>query len=308
MRLIAALVLALTWTSPGPAAGQNGARPAAMSLVEAGFAADGATPRYTIEANGADIRDVLSALLRKTGKEYVIHQDVTGPVSFVLRDKTLIEILERLRSVAKPPIRLDIGEMVTVSLAPPSPGAIGIEGHQVGALNAPRNAGGQRASVGQQRPRIETIRVNNALVLQNQALAFGQPVNLAIPDDRPIPLKTALQQIESQTRVPIRLDPRVPSDIGLSARFTDTPLSLVLDSIGRTGALKWQAQADGALLIAPSDWMLVTVRGLPVWGQPSSACPQCRRPVLPSWAFCPHDGTPTQRQQRQAPQGRSRQP
>ncbi|MBM3494395.1 MAG: zinc ribbon domain-containing protein [Armatimonadetes bacterium] len=310
MRLLLALAVLAVAAGPIRAAAQNGTRPGALSIVESGLAPDGATPRYSIEANGADIRDVLAALLRKTGKEYVINQDVTGPVSFVLRDKTMDDILEVLRAVAKPAIVIERGAVVTVSVAPPSPvqtQALGGAATDSARRSGNRATGNQRApSAQQQRSQFEALRVNNASVLQNQALAFGQPVNLSIPDDRPVALRAALRQIELQTQVPIRLDPRVSSDIGLAARFTDTPLSLVLDSIGRTGALKWQAQADGSLLISPSDWLLVSVRGLPVWGQPSSVCPQCRRPVLPSWSFCPHDGTPVQKQLRQGAPGKSR--
>ncbi len=298
-RLFATFVAVLT-LAEWSAFAQNGARPGALSIVEAGLAADGSTPRYHVEANGADIRDVLAALLRKTGKEYVIHQDVTGPVSFVLRDKTLDQILESLKSVAKPAIVLTSGDVITVSVAPPSQAPL------VASNLAGRQPGGSRSANTQRPGRIETIRVNNPLVFQNQAALFNQPVTLAIPDDKPVALKVALRQIEAQTQVPIRLDPRVPSDIGLAARFTDTPLSLVLDSIGRTGALKWQAQMDGSILVGPSDWLLVTVRGVPAWGHPAGYCPRCRRPVLPSWSFCPHDGTPLTRQNRQSPPRTSR--
>jgi hypothetical protein len=293
------LFLALFMALPLVAAGQNGMRPGALSIIEAGFAADGVTPRYTIEANGADIRDVLSALLRKTGKEYAINQDVTGPVSFVLRDKTLEEILERLQAVARPAISIQRGAMITVATVPPSAGESASR-----AMAAPTGQA-KRTGLGQQ-SRIEVIRPGQAALFGGQAGAWNRPVNLAIPDDRPIPLRTALRQIEVQTQVPIRLDPRVPTDIGLAARFTDTPLSLVLDSIGRTGALKWQSQSDGSILIAPTDWMLVTVRGLPVWGQPANVCPSCRRPVLPSWSFCPYDGVPLKRSGNQVAPGRSR--
>ena len=289
-----ALWLTILLVHAGGALAQNGYRPGALSIVEAGLSADGTTPRYHIEANGADIRDVLSAVLRKTGKEYIVSQDVTGPVSFVLRAKTLDQILQTLQGLSKPPIAIKTGDIVTVSIAPPPQSPLGLAGNN-------RMAPGGLSTDRAQRPgRAATIRVNSPLALQNQAALFNAPVTLAIPDDKPVPLKVALGQIASQTQVPIRLDPRVPSDIGLAARFTNTPLSLVLDSIGRTGALKWQAQADGSILIGPSDWMLVTVRGIPVWGHPGNSCPKCRRPVLPSWSFCPYDGTPLSRQNRQS--------
>ncbi len=290
-----AILLTLVTVATLSAHAQNGTRPGALSLIEAGLAADGTTPRYHIEANGADIRDVIASLLRKTGKEYVINQDVTGPVSFVLRDKTLDQILQTLQSIAKPAIAVAFGDVVKVSIAPPPQSQLGTTNTGV------RPPAGIRTDNGQRPGRTETIRITNPAVLQNQAALFNQPVTLAIPDDKPVPLKIALGQISTQTQVPIRLDPRIPSDVGLAARFTETPLALVLDTIGRTGALKWQIQADGSILIGPSDYLLVTVRGVPAWGQPAGTCPTCRRPVLQSWGFCPHDGTPLTRQNRQSP-------
>ncbi len=129
-------------------------------------------------------------------------------------------------------------------------------------------------------------------VMQNQIPALGRPVTLSIPDERPMPLRSVALQLEQQTRIPIRLDPRVPGDVGVAARFTDTPLSLVLESIARTGALKWQLRQDGTVVLAPSDWLLLSLRGVPAWGDPASVCPSCGRPVLGSWSFCPYDGKP----------------
>lgn len=286
MKLRTALIICVLGPLASPAIGQNGSRPSALSIVESGLAADGVTPRYSIEANGADIRDVLAAVLRKSGKEYTINQDVTGPISFVLRDKTLDEILDRLQAAAKPAITITRGDMISVATATAA---------SIGDADTPSASQASRAGLGSG-SRIHTIRPSQAIILPNQVAALDRRVTLAIPDDQPIALRTALRQIESQTRVPIRLDPRIPADIGLAARFTDTPLSLVLDSIGRTGALKWQMQLDGSILLAPTDWMLVSVRGVPVWGQPAATCPRCSRPVLPAWSFCPHDGTPLARQ------------
>ncbi len=286
----------------GPVRAQNGSRPGALSLIEAGFAADGSTPRYTLEANGADLRDVLAALLRKTGKEFVINQDVTGPISLELRDRTLDEILSYLAKVAHPPIVVKRGDMITVATAPP----VVATGEAAGAKPDAQAARNEKAQSGD-RGRLAVFQANYAQFVPGQTLTLGQPVNLVIPDERPMPLRTVLRQIEGQTRVPIRLDPRVPADVGVAARFTETPLSLVLESIGRTGALKWQLRPDGSVLITPSDWLLVTVRGVPTWSNPSVSCPGCGRPVLPSWSFCPHDGKPLSiRNQQRAIQGKPR--
>lgn len=288
MTLLAAASLGLT----APSLAQNSARSAALTIIEAGFAADGTTPRYTLEANGADLRDVLSALLRKTGKEFVIHQDVTGPISLVLKDKTLPDILSTITKITRPQVEIRFGDVITVAVAPP---VMESGNAPVAAQSAPTVSS-----------RVAAIRTSQMQSAVTQVPLLAQPVTLSIPDDRPVALRSVLLQVEGQTRIPIRLDPRVPADVGVAARFTETPLSLVLDSMARTGALKWQLRPDGTILIAPSDWLLVTVRGVPVLGNPSGVCPTCGKPVLPSWRFCPHDGTPLgQRGQRQgAPRGR----
>lgn len=288
-----AAALAALWCAPaGHARAQGSARMGALSLVEAGFAADGKTLRYSLEANGADLQDVLAALLRKTGREYVINQDITGPISLTLRDKTLDDILQAICGLARPPITLQMGDRITVALAPAANDPAAQPGHEA----RPSAAAG-----------VTALRTQYAPVLPGQSLTLGRPVSLSIPDDRPAPLRTVLQQIEGQTRVPIRLDPRIPGDIGVAARFTDTPLSLVLESVGRTGALKWQLRPDGSVWIAPSDWLLVSVRGLPAWGHPTQTCPTCKKPVLPSWRYCPSDGTALRRQDApSAPPSRSR--
>lgn len=298
-----AISLTLGLSTNARARVQNGTRPAALSIIEAGLAPDGATPRYTIEASGADLRDVLAALLRKTNREFVINQDVTGPVSMVLRDKTLDDILAHLCRVARPPIVIQRGEMITVATVPPT-----ATSHETDAVAAPaaRLDGRPERAMAEPSGRTATIRTNYA-PLAGQTLTLVQPVTLAIPDERPVALRAVLQQIEAQTRVPIRLDPRIPGDVGVAARFTDTPLSLVLESIGRTGALKWQFRPDGSVLVAPTDRMLLTVRGIPAWGSPSGVCPQCGRPVLSSWSYCPHDGRPlTSRSQGQRARPNSR--
>lgn len=276
-------ILTLLISTPLIAAAQNGGRSGALTLIEAGFAADGVTPRYSLEANGADLREVLAALLKKTGKEYVIDQDVTGPVSLVLRDKTLDEILQRLAQLARPPILIRSGETITVHLAPEVPAS---------PEDKPRKPA---------EPGLAAIRTRYAPVVPSQTLTLGQPVTLAIPEDRPVALRAVLVQVERQTGVPLRLDPRVPADVAVAARFTDTPLSLVLDSIARTGALKWQLQRDGSVLIAPTDVLVLSLRGVQAFSS-VAVCPSCGRSVLPGWKFCPHDGTPlTVRGQGQSP-------
>lgn len=280
MRWMVAIATAAALCVTMTAVAQNGSRSGALTIIEAGYAPDGTTPRYTVDANGADLRDLLAALLRKTGKEFVINQDVAGPISLTLKDKTLDDILAFVCKVARPPIVIKQGDIITVSLAPISEPT----GEPQPVAESPR-----QSPTG----RVAAVRTNQQQIPAVQSPLLSQPVTLSIPEDRPVALRVVLQQIANQTRVPIWLDPRVSGDVGVSARFTDTPLSLVLDSMARTGALKWHLRQDGAVVISPSDWMLISLRGVPVWGSPSSAtCSSCGRQVLPSWRFCPYDGTP----------------
>jgi hypothetical protein len=116
---------------------------------------------------------------------------------------------------------------------------------------------------------------------------LARPVTLYVPDFRPITLAEALQAIGRQTGALLRTDTDVATDIRFSGRFTRTPLSLVLESLAKTGAFKWYAERDGTVRIAPHDDLRILLRAQQLSGE---ACLQCRRPLESSWRYCPWCG------------------
>lgn len=255
-----------------------------ISIVEAGKALDGTQPRYNVEVFGADLGEVLGALLRKSGSEFSIDQDVSGPITLLVRDATLSQVLDRVKALARPPIDIKQGKVIRVSLMAPPTGQMGQQRQAGFAL---QNMNSQQA-----RNMLNQVAGQNAGI--SPLAAFPQQVTLDIAEARPARLADALKQIERQTSVPIRLDPRVPRDIGFCAQFTQTPLSLVLDAISRTGAFKWQLMPDGSVMVGPSDWLRVQ-GGTLMAGYPTRPCPQCGRAALPGWTYCPYDGRPLAR-------------
>ncbi|MCC6729778.1 MAG: hypothetical protein IT208_10615 [Chthonomonadales bacterium] len=274
-------MLGLAAALAGPAAAQSsGPRSSRPGFVLAETApARGIRPaRYDLEAYGADIGEVLTAILRKAGREFSIDQDVRGPVSLIARDATLERILERVGQAARPPLRVTRDGFVRVSLA------------SLGRLPATDTAdqppGGPHPAL--QGPLRMPGGYPQAPLLQQMALA--RPVTLHIPDDRAVPLATAMREISAQTRVPIRLDRRIPPDITFAASFSQAPLSLVMDTISRTGAMKWMLQPDGSLLLSPTDWVRLALGRSVVAGFPGQPCPKCGRAMMPTWSYCPYDG------------------
>jgi hypothetical protein len=121
----------------------------------------------------------------------------------------------------------------------------------------------------------------------NSQPALTRPVTLFVPDSRPITLVQALQTIGRQTGALLRVDADVATDVRFSGRFTRTPLSIVLDSLAKTGAFKWYAETDGAVQIAPHDDLRLMLNAQAISGE---ACTHCRRPLEASWRFCPWCG------------------
>lgn len=285
-RVAAFTALALACVAIIPTGIQAQTQPSSsISIVEAGKAIDGTQPRYNVEVFGADLGEVLGALLRKSGSEFSIDQDVSGPITLLVRDATLSQVLDRVRALARPPIEIRQGKVVRVSVAALPVGQAS-QGRGQSAISL-QNMNSQQA-----RNMMNQMGSQNAGI--SPLAAFPQQVTLDINESRPARLSDALKLIERQTSVPIRLDPRVPRDIGFCAQFTQTPLSLVLDAISRTGAFKWQLQPDGSVLVGPSDWLRVQ-GGAVMAGYPTRSCPQCGRAALPGWTYCPFDGRPLSR-------------
>jgi hypothetical protein len=126
-------------------------------------------------------------------------------------------------------------------------------------------------------------------------------VTLSVPPDRPIPLSQAIQRIATQTRFPVRLDPRVPRDVLFTGDITQAPLPLALQNIAETAGLKVLANGMQAVLV-PADHFQILYGNVIVAEHPSVPCRRCGQPLAATWAFCPHCGAPTARAE-QAPGG-----
>lgn len=249
----------------------------ALTLVETAKDKDG-RPLYTLKAERVPLADLLRSLFLKMGQEFSIAQDVRGTVDLYVQNASLEQALARVEELARPPIKIARGKFARVTRA-----------------SEPLDAA---------RAHLQRLPLRNNNLLEPLAPGYppvvpggypaspafpgaNRPINLDIPEDRPIPLSEALRQIEQQARVPIRLDRNIPRDVAFSARFVQTPMGVALDSIAKTGALKWMLQPDGALLIAPTDRLRLFLGELAL---SASACPQCGAPLLRSWRFCPHCG------------------
>jgi hypothetical protein len=267
---------ALLWVVPVAAEDEPAARSVAgaLTLVETGRAPNG-KPRYSIEAYSVDLNTLITEVLRRTGEEFAVSQDVTGPVSLVLRNATADEILEAASRVARPPFRITRGRGIVVSLAPEAEGPV-----PPGGIRRITTGPGRRVGP-------------SPTAIIDATSALQTPVSLDIADGRPVAMAQAMKALEQQTGVPIRLDPRIPGNLGFAARVTRTPLMVVLESIARTGALKWSVQSDGSVLVAPTDWMRLTLGGAPLPpAAASTPCPRCGRPIQPDWRYCPGCGQP----------------
>jgi len=241
-------------------------------VIESGKDVRGRTV-YNLRAIGAEIQDVLKLLFSQIGAEYAIDQDVKGTVSVTIKSATMEQVLQHVVDASQPPIRIKrVGKTLRVSLEP-------VPGRRTERIETMYGVGGFGSQPGLSR-----------YLGGSPQRSLERPVTLDIPDSRPIPFGEALQLIGQQTQITLRLDKSVRSDIRFSARFTQTPLQFVLDSIARTGALKWALLPDGSILIAPADRWQVYVGANPVLGYPNQPCPRCRQVVIPVWNYCPNCG------------------
>jgi hypothetical protein len=259
---------------PGVVPPRSASAHSGISIAETGKTADGKAV-YSVRAYNVDIAELLSGLFRQTGEECVIDQDVRGPITLAIKDATIEQILERVQAAARPAIKITRDRFTRVSLQ-----------------FDPRLADVMTSRM-QQGSRVERINVPNVgsfgyhQIVNQQSPLLNRPVTLNIPDNRPIALSAALQMIQEQTQVPIRLDPRIPANVGFVGQMTQVPLSLVLETIARIGAFKWLQQPDGSLLIAPSDRLILFLAESALAAAP---CSRCNQLMLSSWKLCPHCG------------------
>ncbi len=274
LRLFGMLLLPVLFALPALAEDDT-AQPrqerSALSLVEVGRSPAGKT-LYSLEAYSVDLNTLVTEVLRRTGEEFSVAQDVAGTVSLVMRRATADDILDAVSRVARPPLRVARGRGIVVAQA-----EAGGPTSRIGRFE--RISPGQRGPLSPNSPSIaDAIGVLQA------------PVTLEIADGKPVTMAEAMRSIEKQTGVAIHLDPRIPANLGFAARVTRTPLVVVLESIARTGALKWTAQPDGSILLAPTDWMRLKLGGAALPAASSMPCSRCGQPLAPDWRYCPGCG------------------
>lgn len=263
---VIAVLLSMSVTGLAQVAPRGG-----LSVAEATPSADG-KPRYTVIADSVPINDLLRNLFKKTGEQYSIDQDVYGPVDIVIKNATVDEILARICEASHPPLRIERGAFTRV---------IAVRHSEPIASKSVRFA--------------TPTELNADAAHAGTPAPLDRPVTLLIPDSRPVSLAQGLRMISQQVQVPIVLDPSIPGQARFSARFQQTSLSLVLDSLAKTGAFQWSVTSQGAILIAPRDSLRIMFGERALADHP---CARCKHPLAAAWRYCPYCGLPVSRSQR----------
>ena len=76
-----------------------------LSIVESGPNKEGER-LFTVQADRIEITDLLRALFRKIDAEVAIDQDVSGPVTLVVKDAPFKDALQWIVQVARPPVKI----------------------------------------------------------------------------------------------------------------------------------------------------------------------------------------------------------
>lgn len=249
---------------------------------------------FDLKADKADVLDLLKQLFAKAGvRNYEISPEIRQNITLSASAATADELIEKVRSATVPPVNiLTNGTTVFVT-------------RSASAVSKAEEI--RRRMEANQNSRLAPSIVPSGL---SEAFANGYRdtaaletlVSLNVPDDRPITLGMALQLLERQSRVPLRLDPGVPADIKFTGVVTRVPLRSVLQNLAPgtgDGSLKVVSMPT-QILIAPSDRFNLYWNG----GAVSStlSCAKCRQPVLSVWSYCPNCGLATRRGQLQGGQ------
>lgn len=299
--LAACLALPALGADAGQAAGRRG-----ISIAETGKDSEG-RPLFSVLADSAEVTDLLKALFTKTGDEFTIDQDVSGPIDLNIRDKTLEDLFQEIARTFHPALKIrKDGKVWRVSRGFDAQAAAEAirnrmegNGRFEGALQTPNGV----------MPRSGKNLLSTAVPL-GETIPTNRYVSLDVPDARPIALSDALAQISAQTGFPVSLDKRVPRDLRFSGVIVRASLPLVLQEIARTSGLKLIADGTQAVL-APTDQFSITFNGLQIGQMTAFTCRRCGHSISPLWNFCPNCGLPTPRgtqqqyQQNQAPGSRA---
>lgn len=277
---------------------------------------------FTLKSRQVDIAVLLQELFQKSGEQFVIDQDVSGPITLSLEKRTLSELEEAIQLSAHPVIRFDrtmaktvrvlrvpvvteipTGAMVS-QMGSSGPGSgYGSNANQRG-FGVQSNQGGSGrgassgASVSQGGFGGQNAQTYSNYGMANNSMQQGvqNVVTLKVSDRQPISLNDALQSMGKQSGVQINLDKQVPSGTMFSGTLNQTPVSVALDAIARTASLKVINQPDGAYYLVPTDEFKILIGSALIGkypGQPFALCQRCQYPLLQIWNICPQCGLVT---------------
>jgi hypothetical protein len=143
---------------------------------------------------------------------------------------------------------------------------------------------------------MQSRAANNALQAQSfqqSANAYLNRVTIRVPEKQAIPLNKALEDMQQQANVPIRMSPDIPQSVTFSGRMVNTPLNVALEAIARTAGLKVVSEEDGSYLLTPSDRFQILFKNMLLGNYPDHPalfCTKCGYPLLPEWNYCPDCG------------------
>ncbi len=240
--------------------------------------------RISVTADGAEITDLLKKLFNKSGDEYTIDQDISGPVDLKIRYATFSEVYRRIAESAKPPLKIKMdGKLYHVSRETPlaKPGTE--SGGPVGIGVVPIPNGPIPNGYG-------TIPMGYGQVMQGSRMS----VTLDVPEDRPILMTEALSKISAQTGVHLRLDRRIPRDVMFFGRITNGSLATVIEAIANTAKFKVIQESTG-IVFAPTDLFGVNYNNVLVGIWTDTPCRNCGTRLAASWKLCPICGQSTAR-------------
>src|SRR5205823_6020803 len=212
---------------------------------------------------------LLKAVFKLTYDDIAIDQYVSGPVDIKIKSATPAEVFKQIADSSKPPLKIRrVGNIYKISrdaaLMRPADSVAGVSG-----FDPTKPFSGVAVPTGYQ-----------------QVAAGNKPVNLDVPQDRPISLAEALTRISAQSGMNIRLDRRVSRDLTFTGTIVGAPASLVLQTIAHEADLKLIPDATG-IVVAPTDRFTIRMNDMLFAEYPNSVCKGCGAKVSPSWKFCP---------------------
>src|SRR5205814_8126768 len=98
---------------------EHGVRKPAVSIYEDEKDPQG-NRRIAVLADNAEITDLLKDMFKKSGDQYTIDQDISGPVDLNIKYATFAEVYRRIAESAKPPLKIQMdGKLYRVTRVTP---------------------------------------------------------------------------------------------------------------------------------------------------------------------------------------------